>query len=403
MQFTLIMVYYFPQKWAISPQNQKKWAPECEESPSVAVFKGGVVGGPMPPMPSELKEALEQAQELIESGKPDDALDILRTTGWKAAKTNSQKVRVTSLASEAMITKGDLDMGNRRKHWQRAYKNYQQALKLESSNKDIRRSMNKLASMMDEQSISLGKGFQIFDDGNPTPAGLVAISVAIIIFLVGFKYAGAALEQPLEGATVTLEVSYIHPDDPNSRIEGEIVIELYPDEAPKHVENFLYLIDNSRYDYTTFHRVIDGFMVQGGDIEMMNGAGGYSGQWYGYCNGQTLDSTGTPHTSESCRVEDWSVPGEHENGLKHSPGALAAAHAGLNTDGSQFYIVPSDSTPDWLDWSPGKDCAAQGQSCHTVYGMVVSGMEHVDAMSEVETGSGDKPVHDVRLMTAYRS
>ena len=362
----------------------------------------------MPPMPSELREALDKAQELIESGKPDDALDILRTTGWKAAQTNSQKVSVTSLASEAMITKGDLDMGNRKKHWQRAYKNYQQALKLESSNKDIRRSMNKLASMMDEQSISLGKGFQIFDDGNPTPTGLVAISVAIMIFLVGFKYAGEALEQPLEGNTVTFEVSYIHPDNPDTRVEGEIVIELYPDDAPKHVENFLYLVDNSRYDYTTFHRIIDGFMVQGGDIEMMNGAGGYAGKWYGYCNGQTPDSTGTPHTSESCRVEDWSVPGEHENGLKHIPGALAAAHAGLNTDGSQFYIVPSDSTPDWLDWSPGKDCAAQGQSCHTVYGMVVSGMEHVDAMSEVAVDSAggtssSTPLHDVRLLTAYRS
>ena len=148
MQFTLIMVHYFPQKWAISPKNLNKSPPEYEESPSVAVFKGGVVGGPMPPMPSELKEALDQAQELIESGKPDDALDILRTTGWKAAQTNSQKVSVTRLASEAMISKGDLDMGNRKKHWQRAYKNYQQALKLEPSNKDIRRSKNKLHSMM---------------------------------------------------------------------------------------------------------------------------------------------------------------------------------------------------------------------------------------------------------------
>ena len=135
---------------------------------------------------------------------------------------------------------------------------------------------------------------------------------------------------------------------------------------------------------------------------MMDGAGGYSGQWYGYCNGQTHDSTGVQHTSQSCRVEDWSVPGEHTNGLKHGPGALAAAHAGLNTDGSQFYIVPSDSTPSHLDWNEGKDCSSS--SCHTVYGMVVSGMEHVDAISEVDTSSsGDKPLHDVRLLTAYRS
>jgi len=351
----------------------------------------------MPPMPSELKDALERAQSLIDSADPDAALDLLRTTGWDSAESNPQKVKVLSLAAEAMVTKGDLDMGNRKKHWQRAYKNYQQALKLESSNKDVRRSMNKLASMMDEQAISLGKGLQMFDDGNPTPAGLAAFSVTLIVFLVAFKYAGEALEQPLEGTTVTLEVSYIHPDDPNTRVEGEIVIDLYADKAPKHVENFLYLVDNGLYDYTAFHRIIDGFMIQGGDIEGKSGSGGYSGIWYGYCNGQS----GPSHTAESCPQADWSLPGEHTNGLKHGPGALAAAHAGLNTDGSQFYIVPSDSTPSHLDWNEGKDCSSA--SCHTVYGMVVSGMEHVDAISEVDTASGDTPVHDVRLVTAYRT
>lgn len=355
----------------------------------------------MPPMPSELKEALEKAESLIKSADPDGALDLLRSDGWSATENNSQKVKVLSLAAEAMIAKGDIDMDNRKKHWQRAYKNYQQALKLESSNKDIRRSMNKLASMMDEQSISLGKGFQLFDDGNPTPAGLAAISVSLIVFLVAFKYAGEALEQPLEGTSVTLEVSYIHPDDPNTRVEGEIVIELYADKAPKHVENFLHLVDNDKYDYTTFHRIIDGFMIQGGDIEHKSGSGGYAGIWYGYCNGQTTDSTGAPYSAQTCPQADWSVPGEHTNGLKHAPGALAAAHAGLNTDGSQFYIVPSDSTPSHLDWNAGKDCSSS--SCHTVYGMVVSGMEHVDAMSEVTTGNGDKPVHDVRLVSAYRT
>ncbi|MAC97852.1 MAG: hypothetical protein CL971_05395, partial [Euryarchaeota archaeon] len=113
-------------------------------------------------------------------------------------------------------------------------------------------------------------------------------------------------------------------------------------------------------------------------------------------------SNGEIYTSENCPRSDWTVPGEHENGLKHGPGALAAAHAGLNTDGSQFYIVPSDSTPDWLDWNPGKDCTAQGQSCHTVFGMVISGMNHVDAISEVTT-DGSEPVDDVRLIQAYRS
>lgn len=374
--------------------------------PSVAVFKGWVVGALMPPMPTALKDALSRATSMIESKDVDGALELLRTEAWNAAETNSHKIEVISLAAQAKIAKGDIDMKNRKMHWQDAYNSYQRALKLEPSNKDVRRSQNKLASMMDEQAISLGKGWQMFDDGNPTPLGLMASFVAIMVFLVAFKFAGESLEETptLESSEVTLEVSYIHPDDPGTRVSGEIVLELYESEAPKHVENFLYLVDNGMYDTTIFHRIIDGFMIQGGDIEDRNGAGGYAGIWYGYCNGQMANADGQIYTSENCPQQDWAVPGEHaQSSLRHVPGALAAAHAGLNTDGSQFYIVPSDSNPSWLDYEPGKDCSAQGNSCHTVYGMVISGMNHVDAMAEVLTGNADKPVEDVRLIQAYRS
>ena len=374
--------------------------------PSVAIFKGWVFGALMPPMPTALKDALSRATSMIESKDVDGALELLRTEAWNAAETNSHKIEVISLAAQAKIAKGDIDMKNRKMHWQDAYNSYQRALKLEPSNKDVRRSQNKLASMMDEQAISLGKGWQMFDDGNPTPLGLMTSFVAIMVFLVAFKFAGESLEETptLESTEVTLEVSYIHPDDPGTRVSGDIVIQLYESEAPKHVENFLYLVDNGMYDTTIFHRIIDGFMIQGGDIEDRNGAGGYAGIWYGYCNGQMANADGQVYTSENCPQQDWAVPGEHaQSSLRHVPGALAAAHAGLNTDGSQFYIVPSDSNPSWLDYEPGKDCSAQGNSCHTVYGMVISGMNHVDAMAEVLTGNADKPVEDVRLIQAYRS
>ena len=360
--------------------------------PSVAVFKGCVVGEPMPTGPSALKDAMSRATSMIDSGDVDNALELLRTEAWAAAENNSQKVQVISLAAEAKIAKGDIDMGNRKMHWQDAHNSYQRALKLEPSNKDIRRAQNKLASMMDEQSISLGKGLQLFDDGNPTPAGLAAVFVGIMVFLVAFKFAGESLEQPLESTEVILQVSYIHPDDPNSRVEGEIVIELYPSEAPKHVENFLYLVDNGMYDSTIFHRIIDGFMIQGGDIDDMNGAGGYAGIWSGYCNGQISGSDGEIYTSENCPRNDWTVPDEADNGLLHEPSVIAMAKTSApNTAGSQFYIVPSDSTPSHLD------------GVHTVFGMVTSGMNHVDAISEVSTGSNDKPVEDVRLIQAFRN
>ena len=95
------------------------------------------------------------------------------------------------------------------------------------------------------------------------------------------------------------------------------------------------------------------------------------------------------------------VPQEHENGLRHTAGALAAAHAGVNTDGSQFYIVPSDgcgtADPCHLDWEVGKDCSRD--SCHTVYGYVTDGQNHVDAISKVETNS-NRPVDPVRILSA---
>jgi len=362
--------------------------------PSVAVFKGWVVGALMPPMPTALKDALSRATSMIESKDVDGALELLRTEAWNAAETNSHKIEVISLAAQAKIAKGDIDMKNRKMHWQDAHNSYQRALKLEPSNKDVRRSQNKLASMMDEQAISLGKGWQMFDDGNPTPLGLMASFVAIMVFLVAFKFAGESLEETptLESSEVTLEVSYIHPDDPGTRVSGEIVLELYESESPKHVENFLYLVDNGMYDTTIFHRIIDGFMIQGGDIEDRNGAGGYAGIWYGYCNGQMANADGQIYTSENCQQNDWTVPDEADNGLVHEPAVLAMAKtSNPNTAGSQFYIVPSDSKPSHLD------------GIHTVFGAVVSGMNHVDAISEVLTGNADKPVEDVRLIQAYRS
>ena len=362
--------------------------------PSVAVFKGWVVGALMPPMPTALKDALLRATSMIESKDVDGALELLRTEAWNAAETNSHKIEVISLAAQAKIAKGDIDMKNRKMHWQDAYNSYQRALKLEPSNKDVRRSQNKLASMMDEQAISLGKGWQMFDDGNPTPLGLMASFVAIMVFLVAFKFVAESLEETptLESTEVILEMSYIHPDDPGTRVSGEIVLELYESDAPKHVENFLYLVDNGMYDTTIFHRVIDGFMIQGGDIEGKNGAGGYSGIWYGYCNGEVANADGQIYTSENCQQKDWTVPDEANNGLVHEPAVLAMAKtSNPNTAGSQFYIVPSDSKPSHLD------------GIHTVFGAVVSGMDHIDAISEVLTGNADKPVEDVRLIQAYRS
>ena len=131
---------------------------------------------------------------------------------------------------------------------------------------------------------------------------------------------------------------------------GPIEIELYSNEAPKTVENFVKLARDGFYDGLIFHRVIPDFMIQGGD------------------------PTGTGRGGPGYQFED------EFNEHKVDRGALAMANAGPNTNGSQFFIVTADACP-WLD---GK---------HTVFGRVTSGMEIADKISGLPSDSSDKP-HD---------
>ena len=130
--------------------------------------------------------------------------------------------------------------------------------------------------------------------------------------------------------------------------EGAIRLELYPDDAPKTVENFEKLARDGFYDGVIFHRVIPDFMIQGGD------------------------PTGTGRGGPGYTFED--EPNDH----RVERGALAMANAGPNTNGSQFFIVTTEAAP-WLD---GK---------HTVFGRVTSGMDVVDALEALPTDGRDRP------------
>lgn len=137
---------------------------------------------------------------------------------------------------------------------------------------------------------------------------------------------------------------------------GTIELELFAKKAVKTVENFVGLAEKGYYNGVIFHRVIDNFMIQGGD------------------------PTGTGRGGQSL----WGEPFEDEvnTGLKHdSEGILSMANAGPNTNGSQFFITLKD-TP-WLD---GR---------HTVFGKVINGMDVVKKIGKVKTGPNDKPVEDV--------
>jgi cyclophilin family peptidyl-prolyl cis-trans isomerase len=140
--------------------------------------------------------------------------------------------------------------------------------------------------------------------------------------------------------------------EPNPQVlfktsKGDVLIELYEDEAPNTVANFVNLVEKKFYDGVKFHRVIKGFMAQGGD-PTGTGAGG---------PGHVIDC-------------ECALP----NARRHQRGSLSMAHRGKNTGGSQFFLcfVPTAH----LD---GK---------HTVFGQVVEGMENVDNLQERDPQAG---------------
>ena len=165
-----------------------------------------------------------------------------------------------------------------------------------------------------------------------------------------------------------------------------VVIELDHVNAPFHADNFRNHTLEGNYNDVTFHRIIDDFMIQGGDFQNNDGTGGYAAKWYGVCNGQFMNG------SDCSNSESYNVPDEADNGLDHLSCTISMAKTSYpNTGGSQFFIIPEDSTPDWLN------------GVHTVFGTVTSGCEHITTISEVETGQGDRPVLPVVIHTATAS
>lgn len=153
--------------------------------------------------------------------------------------------------------------------------------------------------------------------------------------------------------------------------KGTMVIKLY-DETPLHKANFTKLASRRFYDGILFHRVINGFMIQGGD----------------------------PFTKDQSKKNEWgtggpgyTVPAEFVATLHHKKGAIAAARMGdfvnpeKESSGSQFYIVQSESGCRHLDGE------------YTVFGEVVSGLEVIDQIAGVATDRYDRPLEDVAIIS----
>ena len=156
---------------------------------------------------------------------------------------------------------------------------------------------------------------------------------------------------------------------------GDMVVEFFPDVAPKHVENFQILAEEEYYNGTTFHRVIPGFMIQGGDpnskdLDRMNdGTGGRAGKFFGI--GRENDP------------ESWTVPAEF-NDTPHQRGTLSMARSQNIDSGSSQFFICHDNAP-FLD----------GQ--YTVFGQLISGIEVVDEIVNSERDPRDNPLDRVEM------
>jgi len=140
---------------------------------------------------------------------------------------------------------------------------------------------------------------------------------------------------------------------------GDMTVEFFTDDAPITVNNFISLSKDGYYDNVIFHRVISGFMIQGGDPSG-TGHGDY-GKYPGY------------------KFDD-----ELNNQRPYEKGILAMANAGPNTNGSQFFIMHVDYP---LPYS------------YTIFGQVIDGFDVIDEIASVETDSADKPTTDVVIST----
>ena len=140
---------------------------------------------------------------------------------------------------------------------------------------------------------------------------------------------------------------------------GDMSIEFFTEDAPMTVNNFINLSRDGYYDNVIFHRVISGFMIQGGDP---SGTGhGEMGKYPGY------------------KFED-----ELNNQRSYDKGILAMANAGPDTNGSQFFIMHVNYPLPYQ---------------YTIFGFVTDGLDIIDKIASVETGDGDKPVNDVVIET----
>jgi cyclophilin family peptidyl-prolyl cis-trans isomerase len=203
------------------------------------------------------------------------------------------------------------------------------------------------------------------------PALFLAILIVFMLVFSGFYVVFNSLtDSDTNGSTYDTE----YPVAEFDTTMGSFAVELYTDKVPITAGNFINHAKDGYYDGIIFHRVMKDFMIQGGDPKG-DGTGGYAYEYH--------EGLGNPDNQET-----WTIPDEFHEDLSNVRKSISMANTGLaNSGGSQFFINVVDNT--YLDYKtePNK---------HAVFGMVISGMDVVDDISNVETNpSTNKPLTNV--------
>lgn len=201
-----------------------------------------------------------------------------------------------------------------------------------------------LAGCASKQKEEVDSGIHYYGSGSPAASSPSKVTSS------GVPSASTSATTPTERKNMKRDIITMETN------KGTIVIEMYNEDAPKTVENFVTLAKKGFYNNVTFHRVIKDFMIQGGDPTGTGGGGP------GYKFADELN----PNTES------------YKNGYKK--GVVAMANAGPNTNGSQFFIMHQDYPL---------------PNAYTIFGHVTQGQDVVDAIANVQTGANDRPVEPV--------
>jgi len=320
-----------------------------------------------------LSEAWEKAANDITKGKNEGALQTLRAADPQAIEPMTARLVGEATWNIAKINESKSD-------YRKAAMFLREASKKNPKDKKTSSLYNKILNEMQDKRISETVIPRMFNNGGPTLAGIVVIFGVFLVVLA--ILAGANNPGSSDKSNVVMEITWT--DANNVDHTGKIWIEFYDDETPMHAESFRANAEADRYDGTIFHRIVDGFMIQGGDFENGDGSGAHAGKFFGYCAPSFTET-------DDCRNEmtNWVIPAEF--GQTHEPGTIAAARStNENSAGGQFYLVDSDGA-----YSLDGSYTAFGKAYRgEIDGASTSGVEVIDAISQVTCQSADGKCSD---------